>query len=82
MVLTVANDSGAFVVGRQFGKRPLNRLLSPSKTIEGTAGGTILTLVAGALLLPIMSVWTRKAAWKRPSRFRSWCRSATSSNRW
>jgi phosphatidate cytidylyltransferase len=49
MVLTVANDSGAFVVGRQFGKRPLNRLLSPSKTIEGTAGGTIL------------SVWTRKA---------------------
>ena len=61
MVLTVANDSGAFIVGRQFGKRPLNKLLSPSKTLEGTAGGTVLTLIAGAVLLPLMSVWTRKA---------------------
>jgi phosphatidate cytidylyltransferase len=36
-------------------------LLSPNKSIEGTAGGTVLTLIAGALLLPLMSVWTRKA---------------------
>ncbi len=61
MVLTVANDSGAMIVGRQFGKRTLNKVLSPNKTLEGTAGGTIVTLVAGALLLPLMSVWTRKA---------------------
>jgi phosphatidate cytidylyltransferase len=61
IVLTVANDSGAFVIGRQFGKRPLNKLLSPNKSIEGTIGGTILTLVVGAVLLPLMSVWTRKA---------------------
>jgi phosphatidate cytidylyltransferase len=61
MLLTVANDSGAFIVGRQYGKRPLNKLLSPNKTLEGTIGGTVLTLVVGALILPIMSVWTRKA---------------------
>jgi len=61
MVLTVANDSGAFIVGRQYGKRPLNRVLSPNKSVEGTVGGTVLTLVVGALLLPLMSVWTRKA---------------------
>ena len=61
MVLTVANDSGAFIVGRQFGKRTLNKVLSPNKTLEGTAGGTIVTLAAGLLLLPLMSVWTRKA---------------------
>jgi phosphatidate cytidylyltransferase len=61
LVLTVANDSGAFIIGRQFGKRPLNKMLSPSKTIEGTVGGTVLTLVVGVLLLPLMSVWTRKA---------------------
>jgi phosphatidate cytidylyltransferase len=60
-VLTVANDSGAFIVGRQFGKRTLNKVLSPNKTLEGTAGGTIVTLAAGAVLLPLMSVWTRKA---------------------
>lgn len=61
MILTVANDSGAFIIGRQFGRRPLNKLLSPSKTLEGTAAGTVLTLLAGAIILPIMSVWTRKA---------------------
>jgi phosphatidate cytidylyltransferase len=61
MLLTVANDSGAFVIGRQYGKRPLNKLLSPSKTVEGTAAGTVVTLIVGALVLPIMSVWTRKA---------------------
>ena len=61
MVLTVANDSGAFIVGRQFGKRTLNKVLSPNKTLEGTAGGTIVTIAAGVLLLPLMSVWTRKA---------------------
>ncbi len=61
MLLTVANDSGAFIVGRQFGKRPLNKLLSPNKTLEGTIGGTVVTLLVGALLLPLMSVWTRKA---------------------
>ena len=61
MVLTVANDSGAMIVGRQFGKRTLNKVLSPNKTLEGTAGGTIVTLAAGLLLLPLMSVWTRKA---------------------
>ena len=61
MLLTVANDSGAFIVGRQYGKRPLNKLLSPNKTLEGTAAGTIVTLIVGALVLPIMSVWTRKA---------------------
>ena len=61
MVLTVANDSGAMIVGRQFGKRTLNKVLSPNKTLEGTVGGTIVTLAVGALLLPLMSVWTGKA---------------------
>jgi phosphatidate cytidylyltransferase len=36
-------------------------LLSPNKTIEGAAAGTIVTLIVGALVLPLMSVWTRKA---------------------
>jgi phosphatidate cytidylyltransferase len=29
--------------------------------VEGAAAGTVVTLIVGALLLPIMSVWTRKA---------------------
>jgi phosphatidate cytidylyltransferase len=56
--LTVANDSGALFIGRWLGKHPLNARLSPHKTIEGTVGGTILTLVVGALVLPMMHPWT------------------------
>jgi phosphatidate cytidylyltransferase len=40
------------------GRRPLNAALSPNKTVEGTIGGTILTLIAGAVLLPLVSPWT------------------------
>ena len=56
--LTIANDSGALFIGRWLGKRPLSALLSPNKTIEGTIGGAVLTLLVGALLLPLMNPWT------------------------
>jgi len=58
LLLTVANDSGALFAGRAFGKRPLSERLSPNKTIEGTIGGTVVALVVGALILPLMSPWT------------------------
>lgn len=58
VVLTAANDSGALFIGRAFGKRPLNQTLSPNKTIEGTLGGTLCSLVAGAIILPFMSPWS------------------------
>jgi phosphatidate cytidylyltransferase len=57
--LSVANDSGALFIGRAIGHRPLNRSLSPNKTIEGTVGGTIITLIAGVVILPLVSPWTR-----------------------
>jgi len=59
IVLTVGNDSGALFIGRWLGKRPLNRTLSPNKTIEGVIGGTVVTLIAGAVILPLISPWTR-----------------------
>ena len=59
IVLSVANDSGALFIGRAIGHRPLNRSLSPNKTIEGTVGGTIITLIAGVVILPLVSPWTR-----------------------
>ena len=59
IVLTVGNDSGALFIGRWFGKRPMNRSLSPNKTIEGAIGGTLVTLIAGAVILPLISPWTR-----------------------
>ncbi len=62
VVLTVANDSGALFIGRWLGRRPLNRELSPNKTVEGFIGGTLITIVVGAALLPRISPWTTTAA--------------------
>ena len=58
VALTICNDVGALFVGRSLGRRPLNVTLSPNKTIEGTLGGTVVTLIAGAVLLPLVSPWT------------------------
>jgi phosphatidate cytidylyltransferase len=59
--LTVANDSGALFVGRSLGRRPLNVALSPNKTVGGTIGGTVITLLVGLVILPLVSPWTRTA---------------------
>ncbi len=58
LALTICNDVGALFVGRWIGTRPLNAALSPNKTIEGTIGGTVITLLAGLLLLPRVHPWT------------------------
>ena len=62
VALTVANDSGALFIGRWLGRRPLNKALSPNKTIEGFIGGTVITLVVAVVLLPQISPWTTTAA--------------------
>jgi len=50
--LTVANDTGALFIGRWLGRHPLNKYLSPNKTIEGAIGGSVVTLLAGFVLVP------------------------------
>ena len=58
LVLTICNDAGALFIGRWIGRRPLNAALSPNKTVEGLIGGTLVTFVAGAAILPLVSPWT------------------------
>ncbi len=62
IVLTVANDTGALFIGRWLGRHPLNKYLSPNKTIEGAIGGSVVTLLAGFVLVPMISPWTTRAA--------------------
>ncbi len=49
-IFTSVFDTGAYLVGRRFGKRKLSPL-SPQKTWEGVAGGVCFTLVAVLLSL-------------------------------
>lgn len=48
--LVWSSDTFAYVAGRLLGKRPLFVELSPKKTLEGFAGGAILSTVVGILL--------------------------------
>jgi len=43
-----ATDIGAYFFGRSFGKRKLWPEVSPKKTVEGSAGGTLCALLVGA----------------------------------
>ncbi len=50
LLLTWANDTGAYVVGSTLGRHPLAPHVSPNKTVEGTLGGILITVAVGGLL--------------------------------
>lgn len=47
LVVIFANDTGAFYSGTFFGKKKLSPNISPNKTIEGSAGGVLASMVVG-----------------------------------
>ncbi|MBE6341734.1 MAG: phosphatidate cytidylyltransferase [Bacteroidales bacterium] len=49
-VLVWVNDTGAYITGVTLGKHKLCERISPKKTIEGFAGGVVLTMLAAYLL--------------------------------
>ena len=46
-----ATDIGAYMIGRQFGKHKLLPKVSPNKTIEGSLGGILGTVLVGAAFM-------------------------------
>jgi phosphatidate cytidylyltransferase len=44
------SDSGAYFMGRAFGKRKLAPVISPKKTVEGSVGGVIVSCVCMLLI--------------------------------
>lgn len=46
-----AFDTGAYLIGRRFGRRPFMAHISPAKTVEGVIGGTLAVTVVTMLLV-------------------------------
>lgn len=49
LLVVWAGDTGAYFVGRKYGKRKLYPLISPGKTLEGAAGGLGASVVVALL---------------------------------
>jgi phosphatidate cytidylyltransferase len=54
IIVTWANDSGAYFVGKKWGKHKLWPQISPNKTIEGSLGGVLFGLIASVLIFTIV----------------------------
>ena len=49
VILIWVNDIGAYMIGSQWGKRKIAPLISPGKSIEGTLGGGLATILTGVI---------------------------------
>jgi len=56
LILVWINDTGAYITGTTLGKHKLFPRISPKKSWEGFAGGTLLTLVAAIWMNKIMGM--------------------------
>ena len=53
VALVWAADSGAYFVGRHYGKRKLSPRISPNKTVEGMLGGLVAGVAVAVALAPL-----------------------------
>ena len=58
-------DTGAYFVGRHFGKHKLAPHISPNKTVEGLIGGIITTTLGGVLLALIWGMRAPALEWQQ-----------------
>lgn len=56
LLITFASDTAAYFVGRAWGRRRMAPTISPGKTWEGSIGGVVAAVVAGALLVYLLGL--------------------------
>lgn len=49
ITLVAAQDTGAYLIGKQWGKHPINSAVSPRKSWEGFIGGTIFSFLCSLI---------------------------------
>ena len=57
-ILIWSNDTFAYLIGKNFGKRKLMESISPNKTVEGFLGGMIGSLIASIIVFKFTSLYT------------------------
>ena len=63
LLLVVASDSGAYFIGRAYGRVKLMPRVSPNKTVEGAIGGLGACVIAAIIMRPLLaSQWSIGAA--------------------
>lgn len=58
LIILWVNDSFAYLIGKNFGKRKLFERISPRKTIEGFIGGLVFSMISSVLLATYFSEFT------------------------
>ncbi|UEG53989.1 phosphatidate cytidylyltransferase [Mucilaginibacter daejeonensis] len=61
LIMLWANDTGAYLTGRQFGRAKLFERHSPKKTWEGFIGGILIAAVVGYIL----SIYFKELEWRQ-----------------
>jgi phosphatidate cytidylyltransferase len=56
-ILVWSNDSFAYLIGKNFGKRKLMERISPKKTIEGFLGGLAGSVIAGIIIFKYLDFY-------------------------
>jgi phosphatidate cytidylyltransferase len=55
LVITKLGDIGAYLVGSRFGRTPLLPRISPNKSIEGSAGGLLFSVLGAIVCKPMLT---------------------------
>lgn len=56
LLITKLGDIGAYLVGVRFGKRPLIPRISPNKSLEGSIGGLIFSVLGALASRPLLNL--------------------------